>query len=213
VERHEWLPALDRSPKWIAVPGGRVARNAVRLAAKRARPDGVPPNARWVHVDLREQVLTAYEGEEIVFATLISSGKPGWETPQGLFRVWFKLRHGTMTGRLEPYHVEEVPSALFFHGAVALHGAAWHDRFGMPASHGCINLSPGDAEWLFSWAPPPLPSGWHSLLPDAADLETLWVRVEDGAEKPVLTNHDELSSIVDPAQPLANTRLSRSASQ
>ncbi len=181
VERHAWLPAVGRTRDWVHVPGGRVARNAVRLATERARPEGVPLSARWIHVDLREQTLTAYEGNQLVFATLVSSGKSGWETPTGLFRVWFKLRHGTMTGQLEPYHVEEVPAALFFHGSVAVHGAAWHDRFGVRASHGCINLSPADAEWLFEWAPPPLPSGWHSLLPGATELETLWVFVEDGA--------------------------------
>jgi lipoprotein-anchoring transpeptidase ErfK/SrfK len=149
----------------------------VRLARRQARPVGIPAEARWVHVDLAEQVLTAYEGDRFVYATLVSTGKKQWKTPRGLFRVWLKVRHGTMDGRLEPYHVEEVPHAMFFKGGAALHGAFWHDQFGFPVSHGCINLAPIDADWLFGWAPPELPGGWHSVLPLAAGLESLWVWV------------------------------------
>ena len=77
--------------------------------------------------------------------------------------------------------MEEVPSTMYFHMSEALHGAAWHERFGTAVSHGCVNLSPLDARWLFAWAPPDMPVGWHSVLPDHADLTTLWVSVEKAA--------------------------------
>jgi hypothetical protein len=74
-----------------------------------------------------------------------------------------------------------VPHALFFGGETALHGANWHDRFGTPVSHGCVNLAPADAAWLFRWAPPELPERWHGILPGPAGLPTLWVVVEHGS--------------------------------
>jgi len=73
-----------------------------------------------------------------------------------------------MIGRQpEEWHIEEVPFVLAFHGAEALHGAFWHDGFGSPRTHGCVNLSLADASWLFAWMPPPLPRGWHAILPRA----------------------------------------------
>jgi hypothetical protein len=69
--------------------------------------------------------------------------------------------------------VEEVPHALFFHREQGFHGTFWHDRFGTPVSHGCVNLSLADAEWLFDWAPPRLPPGWHAVTP-LAGQESLW---------------------------------------
>ena len=135
------------------------------FALAQGRPSTFPEGAPWVYVDLDKQTLTAYEGDRLVFATLVSTGKPGFSTPTGIFRVWYKTRHTTMNGRREPYHVEEVPDVMYFHGSDGLHGAFWHDCFGRPSSHGCINLSPADAQWLFGWAPPTLPPGWHSVLP------------------------------------------------
>jgi hypothetical protein len=160
---------------------GSLPRDSVRLAQARPRPDGIGPEEKWVHVDTLEQVLTAYEGDRLVFATLVSTGREHWETPTGHFRVWLKLRHGEMRGHRAAYLVEEVPHALFFGGDTALHGALWHDRFGTAVSHGCINLSPADAAWLFRWAPPELPERWHGILPGAAALPALWVIIEHGS--------------------------------
>ncbi len=175
---------VDSVGRDVRTAQGTLPRSAVRLARKIPRPAGIGPEAKWIHVDTVEQVLTAYEGDQMVFATLVSTGKPGWETPRGHFRVWFKLRHGAMRGHRETYLVEEVPYSLFFGGDTALHGVTWHDRFGTPVSHGCVNLSPPDAAWLFDWAPPALPDGWHGILPGGAGLDSLWVIVESGKQKP-----------------------------
>ena len=78
--------------------------------------------------------------------------------------------------------MEEVPDILWFAPDVALHAAVWHDRFGTPVSHGCVNVSLADAEWLFRWAPPEVPEGWHALNPAAAGLPTLWVVVDEAKQ-------------------------------
>jgi len=164
--------------KRVLTTAGSVPRGAVRLAWARPRPPDIGPAERWVHVDTDEQTLTAYEGDRLVFATLVSTGKRDWETPTGVFRVWLKVRHARMHGHRVRYLVEEVPDVLWFSHDVALHAAVWHDRFGIPVSHGCVNVSLADGEWLFRWAPPEVPDGWHSLSPGAAGLPTIWVVVE-----------------------------------
>jgi len=127
-------------------------------------PPGVGPGERWIEVDLFEQTLAAYEGERMVYATLISSGRPGptWTDP-GLFRIWAKLPATKMSnpdaedGSPAWYYLEDVPWTMYFNGATALHAAYWHDAFGFTRSHGCVNLPPRDAEWLFNWTSPPTP--------------------------------------------------------
>jgi len=121
-----------------------------------APPEGVAPGEKWIQVDLFEQTLAAYEGERMVYATLVSSGLPGWDTPTGLNRVWLKVAAGKMSGgegRPDYYFLEDVPWTMYFNKDVALHTAYWHDRFGYKHSHGCVNLAPLDARWLFQWAP------------------------------------------------------------
>jgi hypothetical protein len=165
-----------------------VPRAAVRIAWARPRPDGIPAGARWVHIDVREQVLTAYEGERLVFATLVSTGKPGVRTRTrlGVFPVWYKTAHAAMHGpREDPYLVDEVPFVLYFFRSMGLHGTFWHERFGTAVSHGCVNLSMADAEWMFSWAPPQLPAGWHAISTEAANRPKLWVQVERARPGPL----------------------------
>ncbi len=179
VAKQSTFAPLAIGPRWVQVEGGRLPRRDVRIAVARPRPAGVPAGARWVHVDLSEQVLTAYEGDRLVFSTLVSTGKPGHATTAGTFRVFEKTVHAAMHGRHgDPYFVDEVPFVLYFNDGMGLHGTFWHDRFGRRTSHGCVNLSIRDAEWLFDWAPPELPAGWHAVAPLAAGRPTLHVRVE-----------------------------------
>src|SRR5262249_39817516 len=111
-----------------------------------------------------EQVLVAYEDSSAVFATLVSSGKADTEatrTPTGIYPVWGTAASITMQSRPgePPYFIDQVPWAIFFQGAIALHGAYWHERFGIAGSQGCVNLAPADAKWVFEWLTP-LPTGW-----------------------------------------------------
>jgi lipoprotein-anchoring transpeptidase ErfK/SrfK/LysM repeat protein len=128
----------------------------VGKVAPTARPEGVPADAAWIEVNLFEQTLAAYAGERMVYATLVSSGLWGWDTPLGLFQVWLKVKLGKMSGahnRPDYYFLEDVPWSIYFNRDVALHSAYWHDGFGYRHSHGCVNLAPLDARWLFEWAP------------------------------------------------------------
>ena len=111
--------------------------------------------AKWVSIDLYEQVLIAYEDSTPVFATLVSSGLPEWSTNEGTFNVYLRRERTTMSGAYgQPdfYYLEEVPWTMFFDDDIALHGTFWHDGFGYRQSHGCVNLSITDANWIFEWS-------------------------------------------------------------
>jgi lipoprotein-anchoring transpeptidase ErfK/SrfK len=143
---------------WYRVgPDQWVEQGMLGLIQPKPRPEGVGPQEKWIEVDLYEQTLAAYEGDQLVYATLVSSGLPFWQTEQGLFRIWIKIKQRKMSGRdgfPDYYFLEDVPWTMYFNGSYALHGAYWHDRFGIKHSHGCVNLSLADAKWLFDWATP-----------------------------------------------------------
>jgi len=126
-------------------------------------PSEVGPGEKWIEIDLFEQTIAAYEGERLVYATLISSGRTSTATPPGLYRLWTKVREGKMSnpdvedGSAAWYFIEDVPWTMYFHGGYSLHAAFWHDAFGFTRSHGCVNLAPRDALWLFTWADPLIP--------------------------------------------------------
>lgn len=113
-----------------------------------------PATERWIDVDLSRQVLTAYEGRKPVFRTRISSGLPQFPTVAGTFSIYVKYESADMSGGAgdDEYFLPAVPYVMYFHGNYGLHGTYWHNNFGQPMSHGCVNLFTPDAEWLFNWA-------------------------------------------------------------
>jgi L,D-transpeptidase catalytic domain len=118
------------------------------------RPEGVSGN--WIALDLTEQTLTAYTDDTPVFATLISAAWSGYGvTREGLFQIYARAKHTTFRGPpwADPpkYVYNYVPSAQFFDGNIALHGAYWHDWFGYTRSHGCVNIPVGDAKWVWDF--------------------------------------------------------------
>lgn len=119
------------------------------------RPFGVGDNERWIDVNLSTQSLNAFEGDALVYSALVSSGLPSFPTVTGQFRTWIKYESQTMDGRLlgYDYYLEGVPYVMYFYEDYAIHGAYWHNNFGYPMSHGCVNVSIPDSEWLFNWAP------------------------------------------------------------
>jgi lipoprotein-anchoring transpeptidase ErfK/SrfK len=153
---------------YLVLMDGRIVRqDALRVVPAVERPKLVPKRARWIAVSLSSQTLVAYEGNAPVFATLVSTGKAGHETPVGLFRVQSKHISATMDGEAgsdEAYSIEDVPWVMYFDRSIALHAAFWHERFGRARSHGCVNLAPLDARWLFEWTGPSLPMGFHGVL-------------------------------------------------
>jgi lipoprotein-anchoring transpeptidase ErfK/SrfK len=160
---------------YVSGTPGAVRRDEVRVARQAKRPSSVPANGKWIHVDLSEQTLVAYEGDKPVYATVISSGKEGYQPPTGLFEVEQKYISTTMNAT-DPidgfYEVEEVPWTLYYHGGYALHGAYWHTDFGKVRSHGCTNIAPVDARWLYYWSEPEVPAAWHAVR---FQRETTWV--------------------------------------
>lgn len=150
-------------------------RGAAALASAVTPPADLAADERWIDVDLKEQTLVAYEGARPVFATLVSTGRKGFETPQGSFRIYGKHIAITMDdpqAGAEAYSIEDVPWTQYFKDSYALHTAFWHDRFGRVRSHGCINLSPADARRLFFWTGPHLPAGLHGIVATRDDPGT-----------------------------------------
>ncbi len=145
---------------WYDIGNGRWMRQTyVSLINVNAMPDSLDEGQFWVDVDLYEQTFAAYEGKRMVYAGLISSGLShyGWNTDEGLFQVWDRWEETKMSGaegKKDYYFIEDVPYTMYIDRVteVALHGAYWHDRFGYKHSHGCINMSPYQAEWIFNWS-------------------------------------------------------------
>lgn len=114
------------------------------------RTDAPADGKRWVEVDLSDQTLVAWQGDVPVFQTTVSTGKPGYRTLPGTFRVYVKYPVTRMRGA--DYDTPNVPWTMYYYRGFALHGAYWHDNFGTPVSHGCVNLRVPEAEALFNWA-------------------------------------------------------------
>lgn len=119
----------------------RVASNSLR--ARRSQ-------RRWIEVNLSKQRLIAWEGGRRVYSVPISSGKRSTPTRVGTFTIQSKHRTARMRGR--GYNVPNVPYTMYYSGGYAIHGAYWHNRFGTPVSHGCVNLPVGQARKLYSFA-------------------------------------------------------------
>jgi lipoprotein-anchoring transpeptidase ErfK/SrfK len=128
-----------------------------------------------IEVDLSKQKLYALEGSKKKMSFDVSTGKWG-RTPTGEFRIWNKLKYTLMAGGSKElgtyYYLPNVPFTLFFYQGYGIHGTYWHDNFGHPMSHGCINMRTSEAEKLFYWANPPLPKGVNSILASADNKGT-----------------------------------------
>ena len=145
--------------KWYRIGADRWVYGAyIGVARFKARPASIRPDERWVGVNLSEQTVVAYEGDKPVYAALAATGLPRTPTVQGVFRTWMRLISRKMVGGSAAtggyYYLEEVPWTCYFYSGYSLHGAYWHDAFGSPRSHGCVNLSPYDAWWIFKWSEP-----------------------------------------------------------
>ncbi|HRA48678.1 MAG TPA: L,D-transpeptidase, partial [Thermomicrobiales bacterium] len=160
------LPAFDESLFQTAVNPNPIG-------------DSSAPGRKWIEVNLSQQQLWAYQGTTLISTTLVSTGLGPNPTLPGNFHVRYKLPSQDMKGAVNaegqvvalgqdaadaaqeglepnetPYVVEDVPNVMYFNmEAEALHGAYWHNNFGNPMSHGCINLPLNFAAWLYGWAP------------------------------------------------------------
>ncbi len=178
LQRYDRVKVLGEAKGKVLVPGGSLPRSLVRMVRFYGAPKRVADKDKRIHVDVPEQVLTAYDGNKLVFATLVSTGKDKNHTKSGDFRIYAKTIHSSMRGKpWDDYYAEEIPHVMHFYEGQALHGTYWHDQFGIEKSHGCVNLSIADAKWIFEWVPPELPAGWHSILPSKGDPQ-VWITIE-----------------------------------
>jgi lipoprotein-anchoring transpeptidase ErfK/SrfK len=113
-------------------------------------PEELANEERWIDVDIANQIVSAYEGSIPVKSFVVSTGTSYYPTVTGLFRIWIKLKWDDMAG--PGYYLPDVPYTMYFYKAYAIHGTYWHNNFGTPMSHGCINLRTEDAAWLFEFA-------------------------------------------------------------
>jgi LysM repeat protein len=113
--------------------------------------------AKWIDVDLTNQRITAYEGNTVVYSAIVSTGLAPNYTVVGTFKTYVKYRYTDMRGGSyaagDYYYLEDVPYTMYFFQGYGIHGTYWHNNFGRPMSHGCVNLTIADAEWFFNWAP------------------------------------------------------------
>lgn len=160
----EWMLTRDLARPHAAAPPAEVSR----------------PGERWIDVELATQTLVAYEGARPVFATLVSTGRgpvgTDAATPPGVHRIWVKILASDMDNVERDdldahFSLEDVPYVQFFDHAVALHGTYWHRDFGHTKSHGCVNLAPLDARWLFDFTGPRLPTGWVAAYPVSQGID------------------------------------------
>ena len=114
------------------------------------RTDAPADGERWIEVDISDQKLTAWQGDVPIFETIVSTGKPGFRTLPGEFAVYLKFEKARMRGI--DYDTPDVPWTMYYDGDFAIHGAYWHNNFGTPVSHGCVNLRVEEAKAIYEWA-------------------------------------------------------------
>lgn len=135
----------------------------------------LPVGEKWIEVDLGDQMLYAYDQEgEVVFTTNISSGRSNTPTVQGKFQIKRKIESQLMAG--PGYYLPNVLYVQYFYAGFALHGAYWHEKWGTPTSHGCVNLREKDAKWLYEWTEPVVPATSKATLATKQNPGT-WVLI------------------------------------
>ncbi len=153
--------------QWVPVGALRV------IQPRTSFPSFAADGKKWLDISIKEQLLIAYVGTRAVYVAVISTGlgeladpTKSFATVRGVFTVRSKHVTDTMNGsaQADDYELADVPYVQYFHEGYALHGTFWHDDFGRVRSHGCVNLTPVDAAWIFEWTEPSVPPEWHGVL-------------------------------------------------
>jgi lipoprotein-anchoring transpeptidase ErfK/SrfK len=157
------VPLLERLDFWYRIGEGQYVHSEYIVPIEHfgfIRPAAYYEGRKWIDINLTEQRLSAYEGRTVITQTLISSGLPSHPTPSGLFSVTGKVESRSMFGF--DFDLPAVPWVLYFHPrGYAVHGTYWHNNFGHPMSHGCVNTPTAAAAWLYEWAEPGTPIAIH----------------------------------------------------
>lgn len=141
------------TPTRTATPTFTPTSTATRVPTKATQnqiPSNVGSDEKWIDIDLSEQRLYAYVGDQMIASFLVSTGTWQHPTPVGQFNVWIKMRYCDMSG--PGYYLPDVPYTMYFYGDYGIHGTYWHNNFGTPMSHGCVNMVTEEAGWLYNWS-------------------------------------------------------------
>lgn len=167
--------------------GAWLRERDIAIAAKPTKlPAWAKGDKRWIDISIQAQTLVLYEGPRAVYATAVSTGRDGLgdpkktlSTPVGTFNIREKHLTTTMDANEvdNKFELRDVPWVQYFKGGYAIHAAPWHDDFGKPRSHGCINMSPIDARRVFNFTTPDLPADWHgaNVAPGAPEGTTVYI--------------------------------------
>lgn len=110
----------------------------------------IDTDERWIDIDLGDQMLYAFDGDELVSSFVVSTGTYLHPTVTGQYQIYVKYTYTDMRG--DDYYLPDVPYTMYFYQGYGIHGTYWHNNFGTPMSHGCVNMITSDAEWLFNWS-------------------------------------------------------------
>jgi lipoprotein-anchoring transpeptidase ErfK/SrfK len=151
TQETEATPAASETPGSMVMEIVNDTPPSESAAPTASAPEYASGNGeRWIDVDLTNQSVYAYEGDVVVNSFIVSTGT--WLTPTvtGQYKIYVKIRSGSMHG--PGYFLPDVPYIMYFYKGYGLHGTYWHNNFGTPMSHGCVNLRTDEAAWLFNWA-------------------------------------------------------------
>lgn len=177
------LTGKTHDDMWETRAGDWVSGGAIDMIEPRTSfPSFAEDTRKWIDVSIKEQLLVAYIGKRAVYVARVSTGlgemsdpSKTFATVRGAFTIKSKHVSATMTGsaQADDYELADVPYVQYFHQGYALHGAFWHNNFGRVQSHGCVNLSPSDAAWLFEFTDPVVPPEWHGANASPDDPGTV----------------------------------------
>lgn len=110
---------------------------------------------KWIDISIGDQTLAAYQGDTAVRTFIISTGSAAYPTVTGTFYTYARYDVQDMSGGSvaegDYYYQPNVPWVQYFYEGFSIHGAYWHNMFGTPIGHGCINMRVEEAEWLYDW--------------------------------------------------------------
>lgn len=180
----EWTD--DEADTYVKIPmgdvDGFVLKADLTIWTPLDPPQGIEAQEVWIDADVGTQMLAVMQGETIQYLTLMSTAKKGHTTPLGTYQIYDKSVGwdlGSRENSDDPYYMERVPFVMHYYPRYAIHSAFWHDNFGEPASHGCINLAPKDALEVYRRVSPSMPAGWQYVKQHDDDPGTV-LRIRNG---------------------------------
>ena len=143
-----FTPTITNTPR---PTNTRLPTNTPKPAATSIKPPlEIGGGTHWIDVNLSEQRVYAYAGNTLINSFIVSTGIAQTPTITGSYHIYSKHVSTTMAG--PGYYLTDVPYTMYFHDGYGLHGTYWHSNFGVPMSHGCVNLRTVDAQWLFNFS-------------------------------------------------------------